>query len=131
MYTPGGYKRTAKGPALPQLGRYYRRALPARRLRACPHLGSGRALGEQRLLRVHAIVRRVRPREGPRPTSRRGVGAEVGWTLTLRSPENAFRHEGGTGAVLVFSVTPTKILAFAKGTCARHGTGSELLHPGH
>jgi nitroimidazol reductase NimA-like FMN-containing flavoprotein (pyridoxamine 5'-phosphate oxidase superfamily) len=30
--------------------------------------------------------------------------------------ERAFRHEGGTGAVLVFSVTPTKILAFAKGT---------------
>jgi nitroimidazol reductase NimA-like FMN-containing flavoprotein (pyridoxamine 5'-phosphate oxidase superfamily) len=30
--------------------------------------------------------------------------------------ENAFRHEGGTGAVLVFSVMPTKILAFAKGT---------------
>jgi nitroimidazol reductase NimA-like FMN-containing flavoprotein (pyridoxamine 5'-phosphate oxidase superfamily) len=29
---------------------------------------------------------------------------------------NAFRHEGGTSAVLVFSVTPTKVLAFAKGT---------------
>jgi nitroimidazol reductase NimA-like FMN-containing flavoprotein (pyridoxamine 5'-phosphate oxidase superfamily) len=29
---------------------------------------------------------------------------------------NAFRHEGGTAAVLVFSVTPTKVLAFAKGT---------------
>jgi nitroimidazol reductase NimA-like FMN-containing flavoprotein (pyridoxamine 5'-phosphate oxidase superfamily) len=30
--------------------------------------------------------------------------------------DGAFRHEGGTGAVLVFSVTPAKILAFAKGT---------------
>lgn len=30
--------------------------------------------------------------------------------------DGAFRHEGGTGAVLVFSVTPTKVLAFAKGT---------------
>jgi len=27
----------------------------------------------------------------------------------------AFRHQGGTGAVMVFSVTPTKVLAFAKG----------------
>jgi hypothetical protein len=30
--------------------------------------------------------------------------------------DGAFRHEGGTGVVLVFSVTPTKVLAFAKGT---------------
>jgi hypothetical protein len=30
--------------------------------------------------------------------------------------DGAFRHEGGTDAVLVFSVTPTKVLAFAKGT---------------
>jgi hypothetical protein len=30
--------------------------------------------------------------------------------------DGAFRHEGGTGAVLVFSVQPTKALAFAKGT---------------
>lgn len=30
--------------------------------------------------------------------------------------ENAFRHERGSDAVLVFSVTPTKILAFANGT---------------
>jgi len=30
--------------------------------------------------------------------------------------DGAFRHEGGTGAVLVFSVKPAKILAFAKGT---------------
>ena len=30
--------------------------------------------------------------------------------------ENAFRHERGSDAVLVLSVTPTKILAFAKGT---------------
>jgi nitroimidazol reductase NimA-like FMN-containing flavoprotein (pyridoxamine 5'-phosphate oxidase superfamily) len=30
--------------------------------------------------------------------------------------ENVFRHEGGTDAVLVFSVTPAKVLAFAKGT---------------
>ena len=28
----------------------------------------------------------------------------------------AFRHEGGTGALLVFSVKPAKVLAFAKGT---------------
>ena len=27
-----------------------------------------------------------------------------------------FRHEGGTGMVLVFSVRPTKVFAFAKGT---------------
>jgi nitroimidazol reductase NimA-like FMN-containing flavoprotein (pyridoxamine 5'-phosphate oxidase superfamily) len=30
--------------------------------------------------------------------------------------DGAFRHRGGAGAVLVFSVTPAKILAFAKGT---------------
>ena len=30
--------------------------------------------------------------------------------------DKAFRHEDGTGAVSVFSVTPTKVLAFAKGT---------------
>jgi general stress protein 26 len=30
--------------------------------------------------------------------------------------DGTFRHEDGTGAVLVFSVTPTKVLAFAKGT---------------
>jgi nitroimidazol reductase NimA-like FMN-containing flavoprotein (pyridoxamine 5'-phosphate oxidase superfamily) len=30
--------------------------------------------------------------------------------------DGAFRHEDGTGPVLVFSVTPTKVLAFAKGT---------------
>ena len=30
--------------------------------------------------------------------------------------DGAFRHEGGTGAVLVFSVEPAKVLAFAKGT---------------
>jgi nitroimidazol reductase NimA-like FMN-containing flavoprotein (pyridoxamine 5'-phosphate oxidase superfamily) len=30
--------------------------------------------------------------------------------------DGAFRHEGGTGAVLVFSVKPVKVLAFAKGT---------------
>jgi len=30
--------------------------------------------------------------------------------------DGAFRHQDGTGAVLVFSVTPTKVLAFAKGT---------------
>jgi nitroimidazol reductase NimA-like FMN-containing flavoprotein (pyridoxamine 5'-phosphate oxidase superfamily) len=30
--------------------------------------------------------------------------------------DGAFRHLGGTGAVLVFSVTPAKVLAFAKGT---------------
>jgi hypothetical protein len=30
--------------------------------------------------------------------------------------DGAFRHEGGTGAVLVFSVKPAKVLAFAKGT---------------
>lgn len=29
---------------------------------------------------------------------------------------STFRHKGGTGAVLVFSVTPTKVLAFAKGS---------------
>jgi general stress protein 26 len=30
--------------------------------------------------------------------------------------DGAFRHEDGAGVVLVFSVTPTKVLAFAKGT---------------
>jgi nitroimidazol reductase NimA-like FMN-containing flavoprotein (pyridoxamine 5'-phosphate oxidase superfamily) len=30
--------------------------------------------------------------------------------------DGAFRHEGGTGAVLVFSVKPAKVLAFSKGT---------------
>jgi len=33
--------------------------------------------------------------------------------------DGAFRHEGGAGAVLVFSVHPTKVLAFAKGTFAQ------------
>ena len=32
--------------------------------------------------------------------------------------DGAFRHEGGTGAVLVFAVRPAKVLAFAKGTFA-------------
>ena len=36
------------------------------------------------------------------------------WHYEVR--DGAFRHEGGTGAVVVFSVMPTKILAFAKGT---------------
>ena len=30
--------------------------------------------------------------------------------------EGGFRHQAGTGAILVFSVKPTKVLAFAKGT---------------
>jgi len=30
--------------------------------------------------------------------------------------EGGFRHQAGTGAILVFSVNPTKVLAFAKGT---------------
>jgi len=30
--------------------------------------------------------------------------------------DGSFRHEGGSGPVLVFSVKPTKVLAFAKGT---------------
>ena len=30
--------------------------------------------------------------------------------------DRAFRHEGNTGVVLVFSITPAKVLAFAKGT---------------
>ncbi len=30
--------------------------------------------------------------------------------------DRAFRHEGSTGAVLVFSITPAKVFAFAKGT---------------
>ena len=30
--------------------------------------------------------------------------------------DESFRDEGGPGAALVFSVTPTKVLAFAKGT---------------
>jgi nitroimidazol reductase NimA-like FMN-containing flavoprotein (pyridoxamine 5'-phosphate oxidase superfamily) len=30
--------------------------------------------------------------------------------------DRAFRHEGGGGAVLVYSVKPAKVLAFAKGT---------------
>ena len=33
--------------------------------------------------------------------------------------EGGFRHEGGTGAILVFSVSPTKVFAFAKGTFAQ------------
>jgi hypothetical protein len=33
--------------------------------------------------------------------------------------ERGFRHERGTGAILVFSVSPTKVLAFAKGTFAQ------------
>ena len=30
--------------------------------------------------------------------------------------DGGFRHQAGTGAILVFSVKPTKVLAFAKGT---------------
>jgi hypothetical protein len=30
--------------------------------------------------------------------------------------DGGFRHEGGSDAVLVFSVTPAKVLVFAKGT---------------
>jgi hypothetical protein len=30
--------------------------------------------------------------------------------------DGGFRHAGGTGPVLVFSVKPAKVLAFAKGT---------------
>ena len=30
--------------------------------------------------------------------------------------EGGFRHQAGTGSILVFSVNPTKVLAFAKGT---------------
>ena len=30
--------------------------------------------------------------------------------------DGGFRHEGGSGEVLVFSVKPAKVLAFAKGT---------------
>jgi nitroimidazol reductase NimA-like FMN-containing flavoprotein (pyridoxamine 5'-phosphate oxidase superfamily) len=30
--------------------------------------------------------------------------------------DGGFRHQAGTGAILVFSVNPTKVLAFAKGT---------------
>lgn len=33
--------------------------------------------------------------------------------------DHGFRHEGGIGDVLVFSVKPTKVLAFAKGTFAQ------------
>ena len=33
--------------------------------------------------------------------------------------DGGFRHEGGTGEVLVFSVRPAKVLAFAKGTFAQ------------
>jgi nitroimidazol reductase NimA-like FMN-containing flavoprotein (pyridoxamine 5'-phosphate oxidase superfamily) len=36
------------------------------------------------------------------------------WRYEVR--DNGFRHEDGTGAVFVFSVLPTKVLAFAKGT---------------
>jgi len=40
--------------------------------------------------------------------------------------EGGFRHEGGTGDVLVFSVKPAKVLAFAKGTFGqtRHRFGA-------
>jgi hypothetical protein len=30
--------------------------------------------------------------------------------------DRGFRHEGGSGAVIVFAVKPAKVLAFAKGT---------------
>lgn len=36
------------------------------------------------------------------------------WHYEVR--DGGFRHEGGTGAVLVFAVKPVKVLAFAKGT---------------
>jgi nitroimidazol reductase NimA-like FMN-containing flavoprotein (pyridoxamine 5'-phosphate oxidase superfamily) len=36
------------------------------------------------------------------------------WHYEVHS--GGFRHEGGSGAVLVFSVKPAKVLAFAKGT---------------
>ena len=45
--------------------------------------------------------------------------------------DRAFRHEGGTGAVLVFSITPTKVLVFAKGTLPRRGTASEVGRSRH
>src|SRR5512132_2105249 len=44
-------------------------------------------------------------------------------------PRRAFRHEGGTGAVLVFSVKPAKVLAFAKGTFGQ--TRHRFLVPAH
>jgi hypothetical protein len=33
--------------------------------------------------------------------------------------DRGFRHEGGSSTVLVFSVKPSKVLAFAKGTFAQ------------
>jgi nitroimidazol reductase NimA-like FMN-containing flavoprotein (pyridoxamine 5'-phosphate oxidase superfamily) len=36
------------------------------------------------------------------------------WHYDVR--QRAFRHEGGSDAVLVFAVKPSKVLAFAKGT---------------
>jgi len=33
--------------------------------------------------------------------------------------DGGFRHKGGSGAVLVFSVTPDKVLVFARGTFAQ------------
>jgi hypothetical protein len=36
------------------------------------------------------------------------------WHYEVR--DGGFRHEGGSGVVLVFSVKPAKVLAFAKGT---------------
>jgi hypothetical protein len=35
---------------------------------------------------------------------------------TRQVDPSGFRHAGGSGAVLVFSVRPTKVFAFAKGT---------------
>ena len=54
--------------------------------------------------------------EGLLQAPRRGVGDEVGRTLALEVHDRAFRHEGSTEAVLVFSIAPTRIFAFAKGT---------------
>jgi hypothetical protein len=33
-----------------------------------------------------------------------------------KPPQDSFRHWGGSGPLLVFSVKPAKVLAFAKGT---------------
>ncbi len=68
---------------------------------------------------------RGRPGDGREcpPTPRRDVGDEVGRRWRYKVHDRGFRHEGGSGSVLVFSVKPAKVLAFAKGTYGqtRHG----------
>jgi hypothetical protein len=50
----------------------------------------------------------------------------MGWSVALPGPRRRFHHEDG-GEAFVFSATPVKVLAFAKGTLARPGTGLALI----